>query len=150
MRFGICLAALAFGATTVATAAPTCAPKGSESAAIQTAKEILEAGKVDDLARIRSLITSDFYAYDNGKRYDGMALFEFLKSAHAQGRKLEWNVTSPEVRLDCTTALVIYVNKGAAGDAKGMQPMTWLEDDNLRWEDGRWKVAFLHSTRAAP
>jgi len=117
---------------------------------VQTARDLFAAAAAEDAGRFKALTTADFYAYDAGRRFDGMALFELIKAAHAQGRRFEWTVQEPKVTLTCGAALLVYVNRGAVGDAKGMQPITWLESDYLRYEDGRWKVAFLHSTRAAP
>lgn len=133
-------------------AAPACrAPKADQTQAVAAAaRDLFAAAQVDDSVAFRAGITADFYAYDNGKRFDGMALFDLIKAAHAQGRRFEWTVQEPKVAVTCNTAFLAYINRGAVGDAKTMQPITWLESDYLRFEQGRWKIAFLHSTRAAP
>ncbi len=128
-------------------AAPRCAPADSAAQVVQTAVDLFAATKAEDAARFRALTTADFHAYDGGKRFDGLGLLDLIKGATAQGRRFDWTVQDTEVHIDCTTATLVYVNRGAVGDVKAMTPMTWLESDMLRWENGRWKIAFLHSTR---
>jgi hypothetical protein len=130
--------------------AATCAPKGSEAAVVETARDLFAAAKTDDEARFRALITPDFYAYDGGKRLDGMALFELIKTAHAAGKRYEWSVDQPDVRLACDWAFLAYVNHGWVEDDKGRTTLTWLESDVLHYQAGHWRITFLHSTRAAP
>jgi ketosteroid isomerase-like protein len=146
------LTAVALALTGAAHAAPACqAPKGDQTQAVAAAaRDLFAAAQIDDAAAFKAGVTADFYAYDNGKRFDGMALFDLIKAAHAQGRRFVWTVQEPKVVVACDTAFLAYVNHGAVGDAKGMQPIIWLESDYLRFEQGRWKIAFLHSTRAAP
>jgi hypothetical protein len=140
-------AALAAGlAPTVAVAG--CAPAGAQAQAVQAVVDMFAAAKVDDLDGFHRVVAPGFYAYDSGKRYDGDALFEMVKAAHAKGLMAEWSVTDPKVAIACDGALVTYVNRGALGDAKAMHPMTWLESAWLRYQDGRWRLAFFHSTRA--
>ena len=125
-----------------------CAPAGTETAAVQTIVDMLAAAKVDDLDGFHRTVAPGFYAYDTGRRYEGDALFEMVKAAHAKGLKAEWSVTDPKVTIVCDAAMVTYVNRGALGDAKAMQPMTWLESAWLRYQEGRWRLVFLHSTPA--
>ena len=124
--------------------AGSCAPASAETDVPQTLTDLFAVARTDDEAGFRQLIAEDFYAYDNGKRFEGIALFQTLKGLHAAGRRFEWSVTEPRVTVVCDVAFVTYVNKGATGDAKAMQPMTWLESALLRYEQGRWRVAFLH------
>jgi hypothetical protein len=135
--------------SSAAEAAP-CAPAGGEAAAVQTVKDFFSAAHADDEAGFHRVVTGDFYAFDNGKTFHGDELFDLIKAAHAQGRRLDWTVTEPKVEVVCDAALVTYVNRGAVGDAKAMQPMVWLESAWLHYQDGHWRVAFLHSDRAAP
>lgn len=150
------VAAFALGCAGAAQARPksrlVChAASGGEAALVaKAARDLFAAAQADDAAAFRAGITADFYAYDGGKRFDGMALFDLIKAAHAEGRRFEWTVQAPKVTVTCDIAMLVYVNHGAVGDAKAMQPMTWLESDFLRYEHGRWKIAFLHSTRAPP
>ena len=107
-----------------------------------TAHEADEAGFAD-------LITPGYYMYDGGKRFDGTALMGLIKAAYAEGRRFEWNVTEPDVHVTGDTAWVAWVNRGAITDATGTKPLTWLESACLSRVGGAWKIAFLHSTRAA-
>lgn len=141
--------ALALALATGAQAAPTCAPADPALVA-QTARDAFTAAKADDAAGFRALIADDFYAYDGGKRFDGMALFDLIKAAHAAGKTYDWSVDQPDVKQGCDWAFIAYVNHGSITDAKGKTALTWLESDLMRWQGGRWRIAFLHSTRAAP
>lgn len=127
--------------------AAQCAPANSEAQVAQTARDMFAATQALDTEKFKALTTANFYAYDGGKRFDGLGLLDLIRGAMAQGRRFEWTVQDTDVHIDCATATLVYVNRGAVGDAKAMTPMTWLESDTLRWENGRWKIAFLHSTR---
>jgi ketosteroid isomerase-like protein len=122
----------------------------SERAVVETVREMYAAASVDDMAGLARIFTADFYAFDVGKRFDGMALAELIKAAHADGKRFIWTVTEPEVEIAGDWASISFVNRGSVGDAAGMTPVTWLESAVLRFEDGRWRVRFFHSTRAAP
>jgi hypothetical protein len=131
------------------TAAPLCAPSGSEAAAVKVVSEMYAAAEVDDEAGFRSTITHNFYAYDNGRRFDGMELFNLIKTLHSQGNHFQWKVTEPVATVSCDLALVTYVNQGAIGEGKALSPMRWLESAALRYEDGQWRIGFMQSQRAA-
>jgi len=151
MRRWVVVWAFAAGlAASGATQAATCAPPGGEAAAVQAVRDFFAALHADDEAAYRRSVTDGFYAYDAGKAFHGDELFGQVKSVHAQGRRIDWMVAEPRVEMVCDTALITYVNKSVVGDAKGMQPVDWLESAWLRYQDGRWRLAFLDSQRAAP
>jgi ketosteroid isomerase-like protein len=58
-------------------------------------------------------------------------------------------VTQPEVHVVGNVAWITYVNKGSVKNAAGTQQVTWLESMVLEKPDGKWKIHFVHSTRAA-
>ena len=62
-----------------------------------------------------------------GKRFDGDALMELIKTAHAAGKVYVWNVTEPEVHIEGDIAWITYVNRGSIQDASGTKSMNWLE-----------------------
>jgi hypothetical protein len=111
-------------------------------------KAIFAAAHEADEAGFADLITPGYYMYDGGKRFDGTALMGLIKAAYAEGRRFEWNVTEPDIHVSGDTAWVAWVNRGAVIDATGTKAITWLESANLEKIGGRWKLAFVHSTRA--
>lgn len=145
------MAAAALAASVASTGVHAqCAPAGSAQDAVQTIVRFFDAARTDDLEGFHRTTAPGFYAYDTGKRYDGDALFEMIKAAHARGLEAQWSVTEPKATLVCDSALVTYVNRGALGDASGMKPTVWLESAWLRYRNGAWRLAFLHSTTADP
>jgi hypothetical protein len=129
-------------------ASAACAPRASaEADVVKQVVEMYAALRVDDLARFRAAVAPGFYSFDGGKRFDGDALAAFIASAHSAGKRFEWSVTNPVVRMDCATALVTYTNVGATGDETNLQPRSWLESATLRHLDGVWRIEFFHSTR---
>jgi hypothetical protein len=114
-----------------------------------TLREMYAALSADDAARFQRVTAPTFYSYDVGKRYDGMALFELLKTAHANGTTLVWTVEEPATTVACDLAWITYVNRGSRTDAKGTVPVTWLESAVLKHDGTRWRIQFFHSTRAA-
>jgi ketosteroid isomerase-like protein len=128
------------------------APRADDEVAIvKTLEQMFSAGQQADVNRFRAVTTKDFYAYDNGKRFDGDGLIDIIKQYQAKGYQYIWSVTAPEVHVGCDAAWVTYVNKGSIRQPDGtMTSMTWLESAVMRWEGNAWKVRFLHSTRVPP
>ena len=109
-----------------------------------------DAALSDDEARMAETLATGFYAFEAGRRFDGMTLPNLIKAAHKGGRVYRWSVTLPDVHIACDTAWIAYVNDGAVGDAKGTAPQQWLESANLAYTHGRWRVLFLSSMRVPP
>lgn len=123
-----------------------------ESTAVtDTIRAVLNAATNNDMDKFRSLIRPGFYAFDNGRRYDGDTLMQTVISAHAKGIKIVWNLTEPDVHIYGDRAWIAYRNVGSiqltAADAP--TPMTWLESAYLERHDASWKVLFLQSSREA-
>jgi hypothetical protein len=121
----------------------------AERAIVKTVEGIFTAGQNDDLVAFQKVVAPDFYAYDAGARLTAAAMINLIKKAHAGGAVFEWNVTEPQVHINCTTAWITYINQGSVTNAAGRQPLTWQESANLEYRDGRWKIVFLHSNRVS-
>jgi hypothetical protein len=126
----------------------TCAPEHNE-AVVDALNQFFEAASHDDDKLFKEVLEPNFYAFDNGKRFDGMQLPQLIKDAHGAGKTYVWSVNAPEVHIACDWAWITYTNRGSAGDASGAQPMSWLESAVLHYHGQRWHIQFLHSTRAA-
>jgi len=129
--------------------AKACAPEHQE-AVVDAINQFFEAASHDDDNLFKEVLAPNFYAFDNGKRFDGMQLPQWIKAAHGAGKTYVWSVNDPEVHFACDWAWVTYTNRGSAGDASGTQPISWLESAVLHYQGQRWHIQFLHSTRAAP
>jgi ketosteroid isomerase-like protein len=116
---------------------------------VDTVKAVFAAAASDDLGKFHAVTTKDFYAYDNGMRFDGDALMQAIQKQHAAGYVYEWNVTQPEVHVAGSIAWITYVNKGTVKKPEGTEHVTWLESMVLEKKGGKWRVHFVHSTRAA-
>lgn len=146
---------IVLGAATVLLAGQAnaaCAPKAATEPEVVAAplRAMYAAAKADDVAGFAAATTPDFRAFDAGRQFTGPELMAMIKTAHAAGKRYEWTVPDPKVETACNVALVTYVNRGWVEDASGRQPLTWLESATVRYADGRWRIAFFHSTRAAP
>jgi ketosteroid isomerase-like protein len=128
------------------------APRADDEVAIvKTLEQFFSAAQRDDLERFHLVTTKEFYAYDNGKRFDGDGLMEIVKQYHVKGYQFIWSVTEPQVHVNCDIAWVTYVNKGSIKMPDGtMTDVTWLESAVMRWDGDAWRVRFLHSTRVPP
>ncbi len=132
-------------------AADACPGEAAAASAPATVRALFDAARKDDEASFRKITTDSFYAYDGGKKFTGEALLDVVKAAHRRGDIYIWNVTEPQTMADCKLALVTWVNQGSvAKQGKPAEKVTWLESATLSFEHGTWRVAFLHSTRAAP
>ena len=146
----IAVLAAFFVLSSVSTAlAKACALEHKE-AVVDAINQFFEAASHDDENLFKEILAPGFYAFDNGRRFDGMQLPQWIKAAHAAGKTYAWSVNDPEVHITCDWAWITYTNRGSAGDASGTQPMSWLESAVLHYEGQRWHIQFLHSTRAAP
>ena len=132
-----------------AAGAKSCAPENN-SAVVDALNQLFEAASHDDGNLFNEVLAPNFYAFDNGKRFDGMQLPELIKAAHGAGKTYVWSVNAPEVHIACDWAWVTYTNRGSVGDDSGTHPMSWLESAVLHYQGQRWRIQFLHSTRAAP
>jgi uncharacterized protein DUF4440 len=130
--------------------AKACAPEHNE-AVVDALNQFFEAASHDDEGLFKEVLAPNFYAFDNGKRFDGMQLPQLIKAAHGAGKSYVWSVNDAEVHIACDWAWVTYTNRGSVGDASDAgRPMTWLESAVLHYQGQRWHLQFLHSTRAAP
>jgi hypothetical protein len=114
---------------------------------VDTVSTIFTAALAEDVAKFDSVITSDFYMFDGGVRFNGDAIMALIKAQHAAGKRYEWNVTEPDVHISGNTAWIAYVNKGSITDASGVVNQKWLESAFLQKQAGIWKIVFMHSTR---
>jgi SnoaL-like domain len=137
-----------FPCTAFAVDPPPCTTSATDAPQIVDAvKTMFAAASKDDFALFHSVTTSDFYAYDGGRRFDGDALMSLIKTAHDSGTVFVWSVNDPEVHVDCGTAWITYVNKGSVQNPKGITQMIWLESLVFEKKDDKWRAHFLHSTR---
>ena len=114
---------------------------------VEAMRQMYVAATKDDLDGFHKVVTPEFYTFDGGKRFDGDALMNLIKAAHAAGKRYEWNVMEPEVHLGCNDAWITYTNRGSLQDGSGTKSLIWLESAVLRKEEGGWKIQFFHSTR---
>ena len=134
--------------------AQTCHTTDADKTAVADAiRTLYAAATVDDMARMRSVVSPTFYIFDNGHRYNNIEdLMKMVNTFQDQGAKFVWNVTNPDVTIDCNTAWITYVNNGSIqmpGSADPT-PTPWLESAMLEKQDGTWKIVFFHSTRVPP
>ncbi len=131
--------------------AQACAPKaGAEAAIVQTMRDMYESLKADDIDGFHAVTASDFFTFDGGKRFDGDALMALIKAAHDRGAVYDWSVAEPKVEVDCSMALLTYVNIGSLTEKGETRPLTWLESTTMVHDGRRWRIRFFHSTRQQP
>ena len=114
----------------------------------ETLREMYAAARVDDFEALKAIFDDGFYAYDLGKRFDGMELPQLIKDAHAGGAEIVWTVEDADSHVVGDWAWTAYVNRGSISDGKTVTPVTWLESAVLRHDGARWRIRFFHSTRA--
>jgi ketosteroid isomerase-like protein len=119
------------------------------SAVADTLRAMYAAAQKDDLDAFHAVVTSGFYAFDNGQRFDGDALMRMVIDLHGKGAKAVWTVTKPNVHISGNEAWITYTNVGSLqmSPASPVVPVQWLESACLVKQEGRWKIAFFHSTR---
>ena len=128
-------------------AAPVASRAADQAAVVATMEAMYVAATNDDLSKFHAVAARKFYAYDNGKRFDGDALMELIKSLHAAGKIFVWRVTQAEVQVHGDMAWITYVNEGSVQDASSKKDMAWLESAVLKKYKSKWRIEFFHSTR---
>jgi hypothetical protein len=99
------------------------ATPADQVAVVETMRAMYAAATADDLEKMHSVTTADFYAFDGGKRFDGDALFQLVKSAHAAGTVFVWTVTEPEVHVSCNEGDVAGVCGAGEGERGLADPL---------------------------
>ena len=129
--------------------APACptSPR-AESEIEQAVQAFYAALRTDDAAAFRRVTTARFYAFDGGARYDGTALVDLVRDAHANGIQLNWSVGPLDTQRRCDVAWSAWINQGSAGTPPDVKPVRWLESAVLVHQDGQWKIDFFHAHRA--
>ena len=130
------------------TNAHTPCPDQAPDAVIGAVQDMYAALAASDASTLELRLAPTFYAFEGGVRFGRKKLTDLIATRIANGAIYRWSVTEPDVQMSCGLASVAYVNVGGVGDASGMKAVTWLESATLRFEDGRWKILFLNSTRA--
>lgn len=129
---------------------PNCtAPVNAKAEIDRTIHDFFDALRKDDEASFKHLTTESFYAFDVGKRFDGIELVDVVRSAHAQGVQINWSIGPIDTKVRCDVAWSAWENLGSAGVPPDLQPVRWLESAVIVREDGNWKIDFFHSQRAA-
>jgi ketosteroid isomerase-like protein len=140
---------LLMGSTPLLAAQSCVSPPASRENIVAAANELFEALRTDDVDRFRKVTGPDFYAFDAGRRFNGIELIQFIQEAHAKGTRFSWSMNEPAVHVSCGTAWITYVNKGGIETQEGRQDLTWLESMVLEYRQSDWHIAFLQSMRAA-
>jgi ketosteroid isomerase-like protein len=136
--------------TAVALSGPSAAarPDSDTARVVSTLDSMYAAMQADNIARYRDIVTPDFYAFDQGQRFDGDALVRQVKALHAKGYVFKWIVTQPDVHVLGDVAWVSYIVRGSIRDHAGETPETWQDSAVLARVNGGWRVRFLHSSQA--
>ena len=133
------------GVSAHSSCAESCGTAADRAAVVQAVQTMFVAAANDNITLFHSVATPDFYAFDNGKQYHGNELMAGIKKLHDAGYVYVWKVTEPKVYLDCHIAGITEINVGSV-DGK---PTRWLESGLLKKSDGKWRVEFFDSARAA-
>jgi ketosteroid isomerase-like protein len=141
----------ALSASAATTSAQASKPAEANEVA-DTLRAMYAAAQKDDLDAFHAVTTPGFYAFDNGTQFDGNALMRLIIDLHGKGAKAVWTVTEPDVHISGDHAWIAYTNVGSLqmSPTAPVVPMKWLESAVLERQDGKWKIAFFHSTAIPP
>ena len=144
----LCWALVGFVAAAVGTGSATaesCGTAADRADVVRAVQIMFVAAAKDNITLFHTVTSPDFYAFDNGKQFHGDELMGLMQQLHAKGHVYVWKVTEPRVYLDCHMAGITEINVGSV-DGK---PTRWLESGILKKSDGKWRVEFFNSARAA-
>ncbi len=121
--------------------------QSSQAAVADTMRAMFEALARDDRSGLDRTLAAGFYAYDGGHEMNANDLFKYVQWRHNSGTRYTWSIAEPKVHISGDLATITYKNRGSISDASGTVAMTWLEAGILRFQDGRWRIEFVDSTR---
>lgn len=102
-----------------------------------------------DEARYRSTTTDDFLLLEHGELIEREGDVAMMAKPGTGFRRAD-HFHFDAVRIDGDTAWAVYTLESEIyDDVRGARDREWLESAILRREDGRWKMALLHSTRVS-
>jgi ketosteroid isomerase-like protein len=121
-----------------------------DKAAVEAAiRENYAAYSSFDEARYRSTTTDDFILLEHGELIDREGDVANMAKPGTGFRRTD-HFDFDAVRTAADTAYAVYTLESEIhDDVRGTRHREWLESAILRREDGRWKVALLHSTRVS-
>jgi len=123
-------------------------PTANEERSItDVVRTLLVALRNEDQTELNSVVTPDFYIFDNGSRFDKDSVMAFMKHLHASGKQIEWNITEPDVHVVGDVAWIAYLNKGTITTGQIKSDQSWLESGFLERKSGKWQLEFMQSTR---
>jgi ketosteroid isomerase-like protein len=148
-KFGLLIALATFAMVASPVRAEEACPPADDAKVASTMERFLAAlGDVDEPA-LKSLLAPDFVAFDSGRRYAGTQLQEMVAGIRRSGTTVKLTMTEPQVHVRCGLAWVTYVNKGALTKGDTVRALSWLESAVLSWDDGAWRMKFMHATEVA-
>jgi ketosteroid isomerase-like protein len=143
---------LRFAAACILAVAIQCpaARAADDAAAVQAAIQANYAAYSGfDEARYRATTTGDFLLLEQGELLDREGDFSLMPkpgSGHRRSDRFDFHT----VKVEGNVAYAVYTLKSDIYDDKrGARSREWLESAILKREDGRWKMALLHSTRVS-
>ena len=117
---------------------------------VQVVNYLFAALQDNDSAKLHSIVTHDFYIFDNGVRLDADSALAMINKLKAAGKQFTWNVTEPDVHIQGDFAWIAYVNHGSIKEGSVTQDQKWLESAVLEKQNATWKIVFVQSTRVPP
>lgn len=121
-----------------------------DKAAVEAAiRENYAAYSSFDEARYRSTTTDDFLLLEHGELIDHEGDVTNMAKPGTGFRRTD-HFDFDAVRIAGDTAWAVYTLESEIyDDVRGSRDREWLESAILRREEGRWKMALLHSTRVS-
>jgi ketosteroid isomerase-like protein len=122
----------------------------NDKAAVEAAiRESYAAYSSFDEARYRSTTTDDFLLLEHGELIDREGDVAMMARPGTGFRRAD-HFDFDAVRIAGDTAYAVYTLESEIhDDVRGTRDREWLESAILRREEGRWKMALLHSTRVS-
>ncbi len=123
-------------------------PENSENdQVVHVLVNLFAALRDNDSIKLHSIVTQDFYIFDNGVRLDADSALAMISKFKAAGKEFTWNVTEPDVHIHGEFAWIAYVNHGSIKSGSMTQDQKWLESAVLEKQNAVWKLVFAQSTR---
>jgi ketosteroid isomerase-like protein len=113
----------------------------------QTIQGFFKALSASDFQAVRNLCREDFVLFEDGRILSLAEFIEHMKTYAGKG-SISYSLTDIKPTVEPPFAWATLRNK-ATISIVGLPPaMEWIESAVLKKQNGRWKIAFYHSSIA--
>lgn len=109
-------------------------------------RAFFDAGEAGDAKAALAAVTEDFTLFESGREEHIAHMVDAIERLRSTNTRIRWTLSNIRTRTSGDIAALTYRNDAViAAPGAPAEQRSWLESAVLV-RDGRWRLAFLHST----